>query len=441
MEPAVSGKYGHKTTLRAACVLVQGFDLTVGEAWPLMCAFNKRCKPPWSGRDLRRKLDEADKQPGQRGHLRLAASDHSDLKRCLELGPSLEEDGWEVTCEKETCPLHGAGVRHRHYDTNCGVFGLLEKFADNKDAQNPRAFLLYDESKKDLKKALRSKGSLVKAYWPALLFGRSPRVGWTHRQQRLVCGIVYELTRARRRASAQDGRGQVYRRCASVSSSKGTEIVKCTVLDPDREYVAFAGNGRLRGKGYQIVGRTFKGWCRRAGCSDTPPPGGEDRLQMIDQFINDLAILARDLGLIAAAYHRQLREWKDLPKLLDCLRTGYGHDWLEECTLRIYTEADWLVRWRHFFSQKLGFRWIPSSPEDMGPGYEPAADLGSDTIHSGVQVAALLKEAGMSQGDLADAIGCSRKTVNRHVRGHYHSVEFFEKVNELRASMGHPNSP
>lgn len=69
MPRAVSGQSGHNATFRVACVLVQGFDLSPAEAYPLMAEYSQRCKPPWTEREIEHKLQDADKQPGPRGDL------------------------------------------------------------------------------------------------------------------------------------------------------------------------------------------------------------------------------------------------------------------------------------------------------------------------------------------------------------------------------------
>lgn len=66
---AVSGQRGHDATFRAACVLVLDFDLSSHDAFALLQEWNQGCQPPWSDRDLQRKVDEAGKQPGDRGRL------------------------------------------------------------------------------------------------------------------------------------------------------------------------------------------------------------------------------------------------------------------------------------------------------------------------------------------------------------------------------------
>jgi putative DNA primase/helicase len=69
--PAVSGERGHDRTFHAACILVQGFELSIDEAKPLLQQWNERCIPPWSSAELEHKLadalEAADSRP--RGYL------------------------------------------------------------------------------------------------------------------------------------------------------------------------------------------------------------------------------------------------------------------------------------------------------------------------------------------------------------------------------------
>lgn len=70
MEPAVSGSGGHDATFRAACKLVLGFDLDQETAYQLLAnGYNTKCLPPWSEKELRHKVKQADKQSGERGYL------------------------------------------------------------------------------------------------------------------------------------------------------------------------------------------------------------------------------------------------------------------------------------------------------------------------------------------------------------------------------------
>lgn len=67
--PAIAGQRGHDRTFYAANRLVRGFGLSVERALPLFQEWNRRCDPPWADADLVRKLEEADRQPGDRGFL------------------------------------------------------------------------------------------------------------------------------------------------------------------------------------------------------------------------------------------------------------------------------------------------------------------------------------------------------------------------------------
>lgn len=72
MDPSVSGSNGHDRLFAAACALVQGFDLSDGEAMELLERdFNPRCSPAWSERELRHKVSQARKNAGakERGYL------------------------------------------------------------------------------------------------------------------------------------------------------------------------------------------------------------------------------------------------------------------------------------------------------------------------------------------------------------------------------------
>jgi len=69
--PAISGQRGHDRTFRIACVLIQGFDLTIDEARPLLQQWNLGCDPPWSTPELEHKLRDAYRAEGAqpRGYL------------------------------------------------------------------------------------------------------------------------------------------------------------------------------------------------------------------------------------------------------------------------------------------------------------------------------------------------------------------------------------
>ncbi len=67
MPPAISGQSGHDQTFRVACVLCQGFGLSIDHARPLMLEYSARCQPPWTESDIEHKLRDADRTPDPKG--------------------------------------------------------------------------------------------------------------------------------------------------------------------------------------------------------------------------------------------------------------------------------------------------------------------------------------------------------------------------------------
>lgn len=58
-DPAVSGSGGHNHTFFVCQKITRGFGLDEGTAMRLLSSWNARCSPPWSDRELRRKVHEA----------------------------------------------------------------------------------------------------------------------------------------------------------------------------------------------------------------------------------------------------------------------------------------------------------------------------------------------------------------------------------------------
>jgi len=93
---AVSGQKGHAATYHAACVLVQGFNLTPEQAAPYFIEWNDGCSPPWDEYELTRKLHEADRASGSRGHLINSGLKHqATIYADLELDADLAD--WDAT--------------------------------------------------------------------------------------------------------------------------------------------------------------------------------------------------------------------------------------------------------------------------------------------------------------------------------------------------------
>jgi len=61
LPPAVSGSGGHNATMRVACECFR-FGLSTAEAWDALQWFNaNRCSPTWNEKDLRHKLEDAER--------------------------------------------------------------------------------------------------------------------------------------------------------------------------------------------------------------------------------------------------------------------------------------------------------------------------------------------------------------------------------------------
>lgn len=73
-DAAVSGSGGHNQTFHVACILVNGFGLSIQDARPLLQEYNLRCQPQWSERELEHKLKSAEQtqDPKGRGYLKRA---------------------------------------------------------------------------------------------------------------------------------------------------------------------------------------------------------------------------------------------------------------------------------------------------------------------------------------------------------------------------------
>lgn len=63
MPPAVAGQQGHSQTFALAVALAHGFNLSEAETTALMVAYNLKCSPPWSDRELKHKIKDAYNTP------------------------------------------------------------------------------------------------------------------------------------------------------------------------------------------------------------------------------------------------------------------------------------------------------------------------------------------------------------------------------------------
>lgn len=307
----------------------------------------------------------------------------------------------QLPCEPANCVICRDGlVRHRAaWFPVSGRFGRPEVLADGEATEHRRR--------------------LVLRYWPGVLFAQAI---WFGLAPCILCGMTRELTlpqvnrkaKTRVRKPVQYKRGLVEchqtPRPKAGGGSAGRHQIICPFLDRESTYEGFNGGGRRRGRGYQMVGRDGGGWLPRLGLE--VQPYSDDRFDAMGDALHGLAVLAQDLDLtVCALNHRASPEnrWKDLTGMQAALRNGAGREWLDECSMRIYVEAGWEVRWRHFFAQELGFGWIPQAIDDPGPGR-----LATATVDS---VRTMMKDAGVSQRQLAQALGVNHSTVGRLLNG------------------------
>lgn len=87
IDGAISGAGGHNKTYRVASLLVEGFGLTDDQAFGVLQGWNASCKPEWSERDLRHKIESARAKADQSkiGHL-LVKNQPSTAKQTIPDG-------------------------------------------------------------------------------------------------------------------------------------------------------------------------------------------------------------------------------------------------------------------------------------------------------------------------------------------------------------------
>jgi hypothetical protein len=59
--PAIAYSDGHKQTFKVACLLFNGWALTIDETLAWLKVYNTKCEPPWSDKELAHKAKDAAK--------------------------------------------------------------------------------------------------------------------------------------------------------------------------------------------------------------------------------------------------------------------------------------------------------------------------------------------------------------------------------------------
>jgi hypothetical protein len=129
----------------------------------------------------------------------------------------------------------------------------------------------------------------------------------------------------------------------------------------------------------------------------------------VRSFLKDLQEVGGLFGLVVAGRHKRTGEWLGLADLLERTRTEAGRRWLAECVLRVYTEEDYLLRWRRVIAERMGFAVIPDRDQEQQAVLTPSG--------SAVQLMVYLQNAGISQKDLARELGVSESLLSQSLNG------------------------
>ncbi|HEY3836920.1 MAG TPA: helix-turn-helix transcriptional regulator [Bryobacteraceae bacterium] len=347
----------------------------------------------------------------------------------------------------EVCPLHGTTVVHRHFSVlirSADDLTEADKIDDegqpNELFQFTRVFLgvmelygiknlkgerVYDFTLKTQKEWLdeeafkvitarlrgfQREGRLVSVYLPLRLFGGSAKLGLSFRHRQLMLAIHRELTRDRK--STRLDKAAIVTTDLPRSRGESNAVAHYPGLLVGRRYVGFNGNGggkkrlKYHGRGYRVLGD--KGWLFRARY--VPLGEAANAWPQMRALFRDLQHVGGLFGLIVAGRHMGTGEWLDLADLLERTKTPAGRKWLEKCVLRIYTEEDYLIRWRQVIAERMGFSSIPDRDQE-----QPAVTAPST---SAVQLLAYLRAEGVSQTTLARELGISKSLLSQYLNGH-----------------------
>lgn len=351
-------------------------------------------------------------------------------------------------CHPDRCLLHGLAPSHRHYQCSQGTYGVLEQFStstpttgefvytDDNGIDPDRQINIDAADKKQMKAELLRQNRIAPVYWPALLFGQSPKIKWGPETTRVLLGLMRELTRTQNEDDLEEAGGLVIK--GNMVAGAGQEPVCCPYLSARGRYVTFGGNGKKtrRGRGYMIVGRSNRGWIFRLTGHAMFQKNHLSYWPFMRRVLRHLRRLAYDLGLIVVGYNPKKPKipWRSLDEMIKITNEPSRRAWLNHCTMRVYAPVDWRVRWRYFFSRRLGFRWIPAIPGDVGP-VEVIPGL-SNIISSPTQLNQWMQRHELNQTTLAKALTdfhgeiFTRHRVRRHSKGDVSNPAFWDALND-----------
>lgn len=342
--------------------------------------------------------------------------EHTELivGRINELVPKIPTE-----CCPSHCPMHGSGVEHEHYllRPNDDLWGAMRELA----SMTSDGHVEFDFNKKVQDKSTTVLDSLMRsnkvhrAYLPVQLFGQA--AGLNVRQIRFIQGLMRERTRTVHKQSTVKSHEELIRN-ASVRAVQHNARVQCPFLAPNEKYVAFGGNlKQFRGRGYRLFGdfdQDFHrqgGWLRRLGYPVLCDAEEEQVWKWIGIMLGDLSQLSGSLGLVAAAVNKH-GQWRSLDELPEMVKVARCRSWLKTCSLRIFAPADYLVRWRRWFAERLGFSYIPGG--DWSAPNGASLETSNPTAE---MIRAQMKACGVKAKQLASRMDWDESRVSRQLNG------------------------
>ena len=237
-------------------------------------------------------------------------------------------------------------------------------------------------------------------------------------------GVIAEVTRAEDGATS-DRRDRAEILIGNrVPDASGRSTIVCPELSREGHYLTFGGNGHRHGLGYRLVGETGGGWLTR--CGYTLPIEGEDPTPVVRQFLADLGTVAELLGLVVVGLDPRSGGWSTLEEMQRLAARRRGYAALGRLHLRVYGLEDYLDRLRRHFEQAGGFSCIPSNAKELAPVTE------AHTVQ--VELIERLRGLGMTQKEVASALGVNQSMVSKILSGEPLSDRLRPRVEALLAA-------
>ena len=388
-----------------------------------------------------------------------------------------EEDDFEVADEKkwrlgernccQACPLYGRhDLPHWHYRVILpeASWGVMEQFISRrlgenyvefdfrnvklkkeevstrkKELQNELATRLevledhadpiFDEGLarleikaaahelKNIKPGRHRVKDVLAFYLPARIFGPSPCAGLTPAMSNILKSLPMQITRDRGKNDRADKALVVH-----IDRTADCRPELPVPMYPDLEnghYVMFNGNS---GRGYRRHGYGFKiaTWKEDAGYATADKDV---------QFFRDLKHLPKQFGVVIVGWSKNDRQWRTLDDMIAMCTTTVGRKWLASCVLRAYAGADYLIRWRRYFADRLGFTSIPGGEDEDRLQPSTGTKETPTAIRSASDLQNWMNQRGLTDQRMADCLGVNRSSVNHYRTGRRPwSLKFQAKV-------------